>query len=145
MKSALTALTAIPVSSLVAASSLYRSEPMGPQDQADYINAVACLRTGLEPLHLLDQLQAIEQTHGRQRTGERWGPRTLDLDLLMYGFETIDEPRLKVPHYGMAERPFVLLPLREVVDDDFEVPGMGMLDDLIDALPRPLGCEVLKG
>lgn len=141
--SALQALTTIPVSTLVSASSLYRSDPMGPQDQDDYINAVACLRTGLEPLHLLDQLQTIEQTHGRVRKRDRWGPRTLDLDLLMYGFESIDVPRLRVPHYGMAERAFVLLPLQEIAPAEFEIPGLGLLDELVSTLSSSVGCERL--
>ena len=140
VRAALTALQAIPGSTLAAASSLYRSDPMGPQDQDDYINAVACLRTGLKPLQLLDHLQTIEQTHGRVR-GERWGPRTLDLDLLTYGYETIDLPTLTVPHYGIAERSFVLLPLSEIAPEDFEIAGYGRLPPLLDALPRPLACE----
>ncbi len=102
---------------LVTASSLYRSAPMGPQDQDDYINAVVQLQTRLEPLALLDALQALEHEHGRVRLGERWGPRTLDLDLLLYGDKCIDHPRLKVPHYGITERNFVLLPLFDIAPD----------------------------
>lgn len=143
VESAFRALTTIPASTLIAVSPLYRSDPMGPQDQNDYINAVVCLRTGLRPLDLLDQLQAIEQAHGRERKGAHWGPRTLDLDILMYGFEKIAEERLLVPHYGMAERPFVLLPLRDIVEADFEIPQLGSLEGLIEALPRPLGCDLL--
>lgn len=102
---------------LVAASPLYRSAPMGPQDQDDYINAVVQLQTQLEPLALLDTLQMLEHKHGRVRLGERWGPRTLDLDLLLYGDKCIDHPRLKVPHYGIKERSFVLLPLFDIAPD----------------------------
>jgi hypothetical protein len=87
---------------------------MGPADQPDYVNAVARLATRLSPLALLDELQRIEQAQGRVRKDERWGPRTLDLDLLLYGDEVIRHERLTVPHYGMKEREFVLLPLAEI-------------------------------
>ncbi|WP_207061387.1 2-amino-4-hydroxy-6-hydroxymethyldihydropteridine diphosphokinase [Motiliproteus sp. SC1-56] len=94
-------------------SQLYRSDPVGPPGQPDYINAVTRLETHLAPEALLDRLQAIEQAHNRVR-GERWGPRTLDLDLLLYGDCVIDTPRLKVPHPHMGERSFVLYPLAEL-------------------------------
>ncbi len=106
-------LAALPGCQLLALSPRYRSAPMGPADQPDYINAVAALATQLEPLALLDALQAIEQQHGRQRL-LRWGARTLDLDLLLYGEQTIDHPRLMVPHPGMLERAFVLVPLADI-------------------------------
>ncbi|NVJ59551.1 MAG: 2-amino-4-hydroxy-6-hydroxymethyldihydropteridine diphosphokinase [Gammaproteobacteria bacterium] len=107
-------------------SSLYRSAPMGPQDQNDYLNAVAEFKCDLPPIELLDQLQSIEQQHDRKRQGERWGPRTLDLDLLLYGNKAIDLPRLKVPHYGLKERNFVLLPLFELAPN-LELPdGTGV-------------------
>ncbi len=102
---------------LDAVSPIYRSAPMGPQDQDDYINAVAQITTELSPLELLDALQGLENLHGRVRQGERWGPRTLDLDLLTYGDKCIDHPRLKVPHYGITERNFVLLPLFDIAPD----------------------------
>lgn len=117
LQQALKALASLPSSQLVSQSSLYRSAPMGPQDQPDYVNAVACLESTLPPLILLDQLQAIEQLHGRERKGERWGPRTLDLDLLLYGNQSIDLPRLTVPHYGLAQRDFVLQPLAELAPE----------------------------
>lgn len=98
---------------LVAQSSLYQSKPMGPQDQPDYINAVIALETSLPPIALLDALQSIEQQQGRVRQ-RHWGERTLDLDILLYGNQMIDHPRLTVPHYGMTEREFVLLPLAEI-------------------------------
>lgn len=98
---------------LVAQSSLYQSKPMGPQDQPDYINAVIALETTLPPIALLDALQSIEQQQGRVRQ-RHWGERTLDLDILLYGNQMIDHPRLTVPHYGMTEREFVLLPLAEI-------------------------------
>ncbi|WP_087022072.1 2-amino-4-hydroxy-6-hydroxymethyldihydropteridine diphosphokinase [Thaumasiovibrio subtropicus] len=103
--------------SVTAASSLYSSKPMGPADQPDYINAVVEITTTLDPIRLLDTTQAIELEHGRERKEERWGPRTLDLDILLYGDRVIDEPRLTVPHYGMKVREFVLYPLAEIAPD----------------------------
>lgn len=111
---AVSALTALPETELQQASSFYSSRPMGPADQPDYVNAVARLATRLAPLALLDQLQKIELEQGRVRKDERWGPRTLDLDLLLYGDRVIKHERLIVPHYGMQEREFVLLPLAEI-------------------------------
>ncbi|WP_427978948.1 2-amino-4-hydroxy-6-hydroxymethyldihydropteridine diphosphokinase [Agarivorans sp.] len=102
---------------LLAASSLYRSRPMGPQDQPDYLNAVLHISTELSPLELLDFTQNIEQQQGRVRKQQRWGPRTLDLDILLYDQQVIDTPRLTVPHYGMKQREFVLLPLAEIAED----------------------------
>ncbi|MES9852528.1 MAG: 2-amino-4-hydroxy-6-hydroxymethyldihydropteridine diphosphokinase [Candidatus Thiodiazotropha sp. L084R] len=110
-------------------SSLYRSKPVGPQDQPDFINAVARLSTTLEPEALLDALQALEQSHHRIR-GERWGPRSLDLDLLLYGNQVINTPRLKVPHPEIAKRSFVLLPLKEISPTDLSIPGVGALLDI---------------
>lgn len=98
----------------LASSRLYRNPPMGPGDQPEYVNAVAVLETRLSPLGLLDHLQRIEADEGRVRDGSRWGPRTLDLDLLLYGDQRIDHARLTVPHPGIAERRFVLCPLYEV-------------------------------
>ena len=111
---AVSALAALPETELQKASSFYSSRPMGPADQPDYVNAVARLSTRLAPLALLDQLQKIELEQGRVRKNERWGPRTLDLDLLLYGDRVIKHERLIVPHYGMKEREFVLLPLAEI-------------------------------
>ncbi|WP_323951646.1 2-amino-4-hydroxy-6-hydroxymethyldihydropteridine diphosphokinase [Aeromonas caviae] len=111
---AIAALATLPESELLQTSHLYGSRPMGPADQPDYVNAVAHLATRLSPLALLDELQRIEQAQGRVRKDERWGPRTLDLDLLLYGDEVIRHERLTVPHYGMKEREFVLLPLAEI-------------------------------
>lgn len=94
-------------------SSLYRSDPVGPPDQPDYINAVASLETSLQPLELLDAMQAIEQQHQRVRI-QHWGPRTLDLDLLLFGDQLINNDRLTVPHPYLQERNFVLFPLAEI-------------------------------
>ncbi|GKW49366.1 2-amino-4-hydroxy-6-hydroxymethyldihydropteridine diphosphokinase [Halomonas sp. NCCP-2165] len=110
---AIDALDHLPLTRLTGASRLYASAPVGPQDQPDFVNAVAELATRLSPLALLDQLQALEQRHGRRRL-RHWGPRTLDLDLLLYDDVVIDSPRLRVPHPEMANRGFVLVPLAEL-------------------------------
>lgn len=140
---ALRELAELPDTTLAAQSSLYRSAPMGPPDQPAYINAVARLETRLAPEALLDALQAIEARHGRLRGDERWGPRTLDLDILLYADVRIDNPRLQVPHPGLAERNFVLQPLAEIAPD-LDIPGLGPLRDLLarcpaDALERLVG------
>lgn len=106
-------LAALPKTELVAQSAFYSSRPVGPQDQPDFVNGAVWLRTELTPLELLDQLQAIEQAHGRKRI-QHWGPRTLDLDLLLYGNEAITSERLTVPHAELANRDFVLQPLLDL-------------------------------
>ncbi|MFZ7316882.1 2-amino-4-hydroxy-6-hydroxymethyldihydropteridine diphosphokinase [Avibacterium avium] len=113
LENALQALQQLPHSQLVAVSHFYQSKPLGPQDQPDYVNTVACLTTALAPLDLLDQLQRIEQEQGRVRL-RRWGERTLDLDILLYGDEIIQSERLTVPHYDMQHREFVIVPLYEI-------------------------------
>lgn len=117
VRQAAVALGALPETALRLISPLYRTAPMGPPGQPDYVNAVAALQTTLAPLALLDELQAIEQTQGRVREGERWGPRTLDLDLLLYGDTTIADERLTVPHPGLKERSFVVVPLHDIAPD----------------------------
>lgn len=124
VEAALAALDTLPATRRVARSSLYRSAPVdagGP----DYVNAVAELRTTLAPEALLDALQAIEQAHGRARP-YRNAPRTLDLDLLLFGGRVIDTPRLRVPHPRLHERAFVLLPLAEIAPA-LVLPGRGPL------------------
>jgi 2-amino-4-hydroxy-6-hydroxymethyldihydropteridine diphosphokinase len=116
---------------LLACSSLYRTKPVGPRDQPDFVNAVARLCTHLDPLSLLARLQGIERAHGRVRDGTRWGPRTLDLDLLLYGREQIDEPGLRVPHPEIANRAFVLVPLAELGPEPPTIPGGRSLADLL--------------
>ncbi|WP_437610226.1 2-amino-4-hydroxy-6-hydroxymethyldihydropteridine diphosphokinase [Erwinia sp. V71] len=111
---ALDALAAIPDSQLVATSSLYRTPPYGPPEQPDYLNAVIALDTTLAPEALLDHTQRIELEQGRVRKEERWGPRTLDLDILLFGELTLNTARLTVPHYDMKNRAFMLLPLAEI-------------------------------
>lgn len=130
VETALCELAALPSTRLVRASSRYRTPPMGPPDQPDYVNAVAELETALAPLALLDELQRIELAHRRQRGAERWGPRTLDLDLLLYGDERLDLPRLIVPHPGIADRAFVLVPLAEIAPD-LSIPGLGPIRRLV--------------
>ena len=112
LRSAVQALAQLPDSRLVGVSSFYQSDSLLP-GQPRYTNAVAAIDSTLAPLDLLDALQAIELCQGRERH-ERWGPRTLDLDILLFGDRLIDEPRLKVPHYHMQARPFVLYPLAEL-------------------------------
>ena len=115
-------------------SNFYLSSPMGPQDQPDYINAVVELSSDLSAENLLDRLQHIENKQGRVRS-ERWGARTLDLDILLYGKELIDTDRLIVPHSGISERNFVLYPLSDLVDMSFEIPNIGKLSELLALCP----------
>lgn len=130
VKSAIKALQSLEKSELKVVSSLYKSLPMGPAEQPDYINAVACMETILEPLELLDALLAIEQSQGRKRSVERWGPRTLDLDILLYGEKIITSERLNVPHPGLHERSFVLYPLHEIAPD-LDIPVHGPITELL--------------
>ncbi len=117
VKQALLALDALPQTYLKRQSALYRSKPLGPQNQPDYINAVAMLITGLLPLDLLDMMQTIENKQGRIRTAQRWGARTLDLDLLLYDNQKLQHPRLTLPHPGLSNRAFVLYPLYDIAPD----------------------------
>jgi len=118
----------------VACSSLYRSPPMGPQDQPDYVNAVMAVETDLPAIEFLRYLQKIELDHGRVRKDERWGARTLDLDILLYGEQVINHPDLIVPHYGLAERAFVLYPLQEIAPA-IQVPSLGDISILVEHCP----------
>lgn len=129
IESAIEALRQLPETDWLGVSPLYRSQPVGPQDQPDYVNAVAAIDTRLSPLQVLDALQAIEQQHGRRR-GERWGPRTLDLDVLLYGDEIIKQPRLTIPHPEMPRRGFVLRPLYDLAPA-LIIPGVGAVTDLL--------------
>lgn len=116
-------------SRLVARSSLYRSRPLGPVEQPDFVNAVAGILTRLEPAVLLAELKSLEQRLGREKPVVRWGPRRIDLDLLVHGSARIEEPGLTVPHPGIAERDFVLAPLAEIAPD-LDVPGLGKVSSL---------------
>ncbi len=117
VQQAVTAISNIAHSQIQSVSSVYLSKPMGPQDQDDYINAVLALETQLSAIELLDALQQIENDAGRVRKENRWGARILDLDIILYGNDVIENERLTVPHYGMKEREFVLLPLAEITED----------------------------
>lgn len=117
LRDACRALKTLPDSQFIKVSSGYISTPMGPQEQPDYANAVILLDTRLSCRALLHNLQNIEQQQGRLRDGQRWGPRTLDLDIILYGNETLNEPDLIVPHYGCKEREFVIYPLAEIVPE----------------------------
>ncbi len=136
---ALRALTRLPTSRITAVSSLYLGPPLGPADQPDYYNAAAALETELEPHELLVALQGIEQAAGRLANPRRWGPRPIDLDLLLYGAETITAPALRVPHPGLTQRGFVLYPLVEI-EPNLRLPTGESLKDLVadlaDTAPR---------
>ncbi|CAH0527110.1 2-amino-4-hydroxy-6-hydroxymethyldihydropteridine diphosphokinase [Vibrio hippocampi] len=134
-KAAIDALKMLPKSQLTAQSSLYSSQPMGPSDQPDYINAVVEITTELTPLELLDCTQAIELEQGRVRKDERWGPRTLDLDIILFGNEVLDSERLTIPHYGMKQREFVLYPLLDIAPN-LQLPDGTKLEDLISQVDR---------
>jgi 2-amino-4-hydroxy-6-hydroxymethyldihydropteridine diphosphokinase len=133
VKTAIEALAGLPQTYLQDRSSLYRSAPMGPQDQPDYVNAVVQLSTGLEPEALLDSLHGIEREQGRVRA-QHWGPRTLDLDILLYGQGVVATERLKIPHPGIAERSFVLYPLAGI-NGQLEIPGLGRVQSLLEQCP----------
>lgn len=132
---ALESLAQLPHCRLVSASSLYRSDPVGPAGQPDYINAVALLETTLAPRDLLERLHFIEDAHGRVRK-LRWGARTLDLDILLVDDQVIDQPGLKVPHPQMANRSFVLEPLLELWPEG-QLPDGRLLSHLCKACPGP--------
>jgi 2-amino-4-hydroxy-6-hydroxymethyldihydropteridine diphosphokinase len=136
------ALGALRLTRAVARSRLYRTRPFGPVQQGDFINAVAGILTQLPATELLQALRDVETAAGRVRA-ERWGPRTLDLDLLVYGGERIDTPDLQVPHPGIAERGFVLAPLRDIAPT-LQVPGVGRVEVLLRALPDTGIAEVIE-
>ncbi len=140
LREAIRELDGLPSSRVVRASHLYRSPAWGVRDQADFINAVAMLETDLDARGLLDAMLQIERSHGRDRDAEsRWGPRTLDLDLLLYGEAVIDDPGLCVPHPHLHERAFALLPIVELAPETV-VPGHGIARDLL-ALVDSSGLE----
>ncbi len=118
---------------VVARSGLRETDPLGVVDQPPFLNGAVALATELAPVRLLEVLLAIERRLGRVRDGTRWGPRTIDLDLLLYGDETLDEPGLRLPHPRLHERRFALEPLAEL-DPELVVPGRGRVADLLTAL-----------
>jgi len=132
IRQAFQAFESIPQTRLIRHAGLYRNPPLGPP-QPDYVNSVAALDTGLAPHDLLAALQAVEWSQGRVRGALRWGPRTLDLDLLLYGERTIDCEDLVVPHPRLHERAFVLIPLHEIAPR-IEIPGYGPLEALLGAV-----------
>ena len=134
VRAAFDALAAVARTRLVYRSSLYGSKPMGPVAQADFCNAAAGLLTELDAATLLAALRAIEQRFGRERHVERWGPRVIDLDLLVYGEERRADPHLTLPHPGIAGRNFVLQPLCDFAPD-LLVPGVGRVAALAAKLP----------
>jgi len=129
VRDAIAELDDLPATRVVARASLYRSAPVGMLDQPDFVNSVAALDTALAPEQLLDELLAIEARHGRARS-ERNAPRTLDLDLLLYGDRRMHDERLTLPHPRMHERAFVLLPLAEI-DTEAHIPGHGRVQALL--------------
>lgn len=142
LRSALEQLDGLSQTRLTAASRLYRTAPVGGIVQADFVNAAARLETALAPQELLQALFAIERAHGRDRSREqRWGPRTLDLDLLLYGDAVIDVDGLSVPHPRIAERAFVLVPLAEIAPEAM-IPGHGSAAEVLAAL-ESFTCQAL--
>ena len=133
LRSAVQALAQLPGCRFVGVSAFYQSDSLLP-GQPRYTNAVAAIDSSLAPLDLLDALQAIELDQGRERH-ERWGPRTLDLDILLFGDRLIDEPRLQVPHYHMHARPFVLYPLAELAPASLKLSDGRTLAQLLDDCP----------
>ena len=117
IKLAINELKSLPNSELIAVSKIYSSKPMGPADQPDYVNAVALIQTKLTPHEVFSHTCAIEDKHGRTRLGEHWGPRTLDLDILLFGQKNINDETLVIPHYGLQQREFVIYPLLDITPD----------------------------
>jgi len=137
-------LAATPRTSLLSLSRVYETEPMGPADQGPYLNAAVRLATELSPHELLERLLEIERSQGRERSEERWGARTLDLDLLLFGDRRIDDAVLSVPHPGLAERLFVLAPLCDIAPEECH-PGLGKtFAELAGALRENTGVRVWR-
>lgn len=138
VNAALKAIADIPDSRIVAVSSFYRTPPLGPQDQPDYLNAAVALDTALAPEELLNYTQRIERQQGRERKAERWGPRTLDIDIMLFGDKIINTERLTVPHYDMKNRGFMLWPLFEVAPELIFPDGLTLRQQLtILAVEKP--------
>ncbi|WP_445146668.1 2-amino-4-hydroxy-6-hydroxymethyldihydropteridine diphosphokinase [Dyella sp. Tek66A03] len=135
------ALAGLPGTQLLSRSPLYLTPPWGVLDQPPFVNAVARVDTTLTPHALLDALLGIERAAGRVRDGERWGPRTLDLDVLHMGAMVLSDERLSLPHPRIHERAFVLLPLHDLAPD-LDLPGQGRVMDLLAALDVA-GCQRL--
>jgi 2-amino-4-hydroxy-6-hydroxymethyldihydropteridine diphosphokinase len=127
--SAFAELAKLPSTRVIVTSPIYRSRPFGPVKQPDFANAVAGVLTQLEPRALLASLHSIEAAQGRPEQRERWGPRVIDLDVLVYGRERFDDPELTLPHPGIVERNFVLYPLADIAPD-LDIPGLGRVTEL---------------
>lgn len=134
VRTAIDELAQITNTQLVGRSRIYISKPMGPADQPDYVNAVVALQTELSPHELYSATSNIEQIHGRTRDGAHWGPRTLDLDILLYGNQQIDDETLTIPHYGLTEREFVVYPILDI-DSELVLPCGTKLQDVATNLP----------
>jgi 2-amino-4-hydroxy-6-hydroxymethyldihydropteridine diphosphokinase len=134
VEKAFVALAGLADTHLVLRSGLWRSRPMGPQDQPDFVNAVAGLLTRLEPRALLKNLRGLERRMGKIEPSVRWGPRLIDLDLLMVGDARCDEPELRLPHPGLHQRKFVLYPLAEIAPMLW-VPDHGRVCRLVEGIP----------
>lgn len=131
LKHSINSLDAHSTIEVTAISRFYRNPPMGPQDQPDYVNAVVRVEVDIEPEPLLDTLQAIENAQGRDRNERHWGPRTIDLDILLYDELFVDTERLTIPHPGIASRSFVLQPLADI-DPDLVIPDHGSVEHLLE-------------
>lgn len=142
MERALNALSALPTVRRLRRSSYYRTKPWGPVKQDDFINAVAAIDTLLSPVQLMTQLLKIERGLGRIR-GERFGPRLIDLDLLLFGALTLNSPHLAVPHPRLSERAFVLVPLMEL-DESIVIPDAGLARDALARLPEAARADVIR-
>ncbi len=134
IKNAIMALHALPEISVIKNSGYFKSKPMGPEDQPDYVNAVVAIETKLTALQLLDCCQAIEKQQGRLKH-RHWGERTIDLDILLYADMQINTPALTIPHPGICLRDFVYMPLLKIAPD-IEIPGVGLLKNIIESTTR---------
>jgi len=115
---------------IVKKSSLYKTKPLGPQSQPNFINAVIEIKTNLDPHELLNELQSLEKRHNRKKT-KKWGPRSIDLDILIYNKIIMDSKNLIIPHPGLEYREFVLIPLYEITGYGYEIPKYGKVASLI--------------
>lgn len=138
LRAAVNRLMTVPRSRFISVSRFYRTPAWGQKDQPDFINAVVAIETALSPRVLLNELLAIERDFGRARSddgSDRWGPRTLDLDILLYGDHTLNEPGLQLPHAHLHERAFALVPLLDLVDD-IDIPGHGNARNALRGIER---------
>ncbi len=136
VRAAIGQLAEVAKTRVVRSSSMYRSAPFGGIEQPDFVNAVAAVLTQLDPADLLAALHEIETAHGRERDDTRWGPRVLDLDLLVYSDRQVETSNLTIPHPGIGERNFVLLPLGEIAPD-LVIPGLGRVASIPVNLDEP--------